>query len=322
MRSLTGQIPWLGPYFSTPPSVQRHATFASVINWSTTSIASAKNFSVHRFRVYVIDYWNRTTRYMNGVSKHEKILQQSCLASLHQCQRLNALSLRPSRQMIIEEVARLSGFRPDEEVTYAALLLEPWIRATVQYRYGQGPLQTISNRWKTFTGKMMGCFGKLKMVMFGTLVFLACAIVMWLVWLLSPLINVLKWILRSLWLLVTFLLPLGNPWWNLGVVFMFGMAFTMVLQQTLWSIEWRGRMMITQWDIGGPTDVRGRGARNSKKTALDVKYSVQMSQTWGINKTADFVLLNFLWWVVLAEYYHCVIYKWIYIPIWNASNTS
>lgn len=108
-----------------------------------------------------------------------------------------------------EEVATKTCFRQDEEVPYLALLLEPFIRASVQYRYGQGPLQTMSNHWKAFTGKMMGLFRELKMVMFGILVFLACAVVMWLG--ILALIDVFKWILRSLRLLVTFLLPLDSP---------------------------------------------------------------------------------------------------------------
>lgn len=110
---------------------------------------------------------------------------------------------------------------------YPALWVEPWVRG-----YERGSFYTVHQVWRDFTGKTQDWFWKLKMVMYGILFLLGCWLIRWLRGVLEPVIEVLKWVLTSLWLLVTFLLPLGKPWWK-SIVFGFGLgiACTLVLQR-------------------------------------------------------------------------------------------
>ena len=73
-----------------------------------------------------------------------------------------------------------AGFRPDEVISYPALLLEPFVRAQVQYRYERGPLQTIEDAFKPLLRKINAWFGKLKLVVYFILGLITCTLIKWL----------------------------------------------------------------------------------------------------------------------------------------------
>ncbi|KAL8840858.1 MAG: hypothetical protein Q9176_003601 [Flavoplaca citrina] len=234
IRSLAAQIPWLRPHLPTPAT--QNTTFASLITNSSTSLTSLNNYSIHLYRTHILSYYSRTlayysrtTRYLAAVRAYEERHQVSRLTLLNETSESpsTAISLKPTRQELIQEIALQAGFQPGEVVPYPALWVEPWVRG-----YERGSFYMVHQGWRGFTGKMQDWYWKLKMVMYGVLVLLACWSIRWLRGMLEPVIEVLKWGLTLLWLLVTFLLPLGKPWWKSIVVgFGLGIGCTLVLQR-------------------------------------------------------------------------------------------
>ncbi|KAL9014732.1 MAG: hypothetical protein Q9173_000622 [Seirophora scorigena] len=149
IRSLAAPILWPHPHPPTPSPQNTtivNSTFTSLIISTTTTLTTLKNHTINLYNTHIHSYYTRTTRYIAGVRAHEEQLQQSRLASLHQNQvplsPSTAISLKPTRQEIIQEVALQAGFKPGEEVPYPALWVEPWVRARVQARYERGPLHS------------------------------------------------------------------------------------------------------------------------------------------------------------------------------------
>ncbi|KAL9023997.1 MAG: hypothetical protein Q9180_008030, partial [Flavoplaca navasiana] len=131
IRSLAAEIPWLRPYLPTPAT--QNTTFTSLITYSSTSLTSVKNYSIHLYRNHILSYYSstlsycsRTTRYLAAVRAYEAELQLSRLTQNQTSQSPStAISLKLTRQETIQEIA---GFQPGEVVPYPALWVEPWVR--------------------------------------------------------------------------------------------------------------------------------------------------------------------------------------------------
>ncbi|KAI4167804.1 MAG: hypothetical protein LQ343_006912 [Gyalolechia ehrenbergii] len=103
---------------------------------------------VQQSSAYAVNYYDRLTRYLQGVREHEQRMQE-LRASYDPNQPLSetsSLALSASRKDVIEFIAARVGLRPDE-VPYLAFAGEPVVRIQVQQKYGVGPLKPIQDIW-------------------------------------------------------------------------------------------------------------------------------------------------------------------------------
>ena len=201
-----------------------------IVTWSVTTVALVQDVTIHFFQVHVVDYYRRTARYIDGVHQDEEMLQQQAqMASEGQGQLTKDLVPIPSKQMTIAEVAAPGGFRPDEVVPYLALLLEPFVRAQVKYRYMRSPLQTMEDALEPLLRRIQAWFGKLMLGGYIILVLGACYLIMWLLSIFAPLIpplialfQGLKWIAINLWAFI------NGPRARLGRWLLFALLLALV----------------------------------------------------------------------------------------------
>ncbi|KAL8836712.1 MAG: hypothetical protein Q9176_006133 [Flavoplaca citrina] len=198
-----------------------------IVTWSVTTVALVKDVTIHFFQVHVVDYYRRTARYIDGVHQDQEMLQQQAqLASEDPSQLTKDLAFRPSKQTRIAQVAAQAGFRPDEVVPYPALLLEPFVRVKVQYRHGQGPLQTMEDAGKALLRKIGAWSSKPILWVYRILGLVAFALIMWILSILAP--PIMPFIGALMGIAIILQALIDAPW-EMLVFFVVGTVFGSVL---------------------------------------------------------------------------------------------